>query len=290
MLTMLSEAATFVAKSSPDRNYVQAVANVRSFVIWIESQPTPTPVPDSPRSGDAASALKAIKADSMNWINQIYPTCINLPKTFASANDQISPDLTLLTSLAQQLSSNPGNQSLHDGVANAADSLAATVAGLQGQASNLAASLSSFAGAIKEDIDRLNGAFNGVQQDIGNENWNLHNQYGELSHLKNQTCPNQNDINACRQRIEQIESFFSQMNQIAGQVQQAASQAAGACTGLNFMAGYWSRASDDGRQVALALRKAAADPPSILQLDLQSASQAWSQTSSLSQQLADQFS
>ncbi len=290
MLSALSTAATFVAQSTPDQNYVKAVANVRSFVNWIEGQPTPATVPDSPHSGAAASAFTTTKTDSMKWINQIYPTCINLPKAFASANDQVAPNLTLLASLAQQLGSDPNNQSLRDGVVNAVNSLAATVTGLQGQASNLAAALASFAGALKGDIDQLNGAFSGVQQDISNETMNLSNQIGQLSHLQNQTCPDQGAINACQQRIQQIQSFLGQMNQVTGQLQQAMSQAATACAGLNFMAGYWNTVSDDGRQVAVALRKATSDTAFVLRIDLQSASQAWSQTLSLSQQLADQFS
>lgn len=286
----VSQIAATLSQTPANQIYVQSVAQIRSFVGWIEDQQTPAPVPGSPNSPQAINALTQMKSDSMQWINQIYPQCIELPQAFVAADSQITPSLNTLVSLAQQLSTQPDNQNLHNDIVQAATSLSTTVGGLQNQVGGLVGSIGSSGSALLQDTNSVGTAMAGMAQDIGNERNNIYQLQGQLNHLENQTCPSKNDISACKQNIVNAQNALTQMISLITLLQQASQQASPASNGLSYMAGYWSTLQADARQVVVALGQVASDPPAVLNLDLQNAVQSWSQTLALSQQLVAQSS
>lgn len=281
----ISGIAMTLAQTPSNQIYVQSVSQIRSFVGWLEDQQTPPPLPDSPDSPQAINAFSQMKTDTMQWINSIYPQCIELPQAFVSADSQITPSLNTLVSLAQQLTSQPTNQNLHNAIVQAATSLSTTIQGLNNQVGSLVGSLASSSTALSQDSSSVGTATVGMNQDVNNELNNIYQLQGQLTHLQNQTCPSQSAINACQQNIANAQSALNQMQNLSGLLQQAGQQASAAANGLSYMAGYWSTVQTDAQQVIGALGKLASDPPAVLNLDLQNAAQSWSQTLALSQQL-----
>jgi hypothetical protein len=286
----ISSLAKTLSQMSADQLYVQSVNDIRSFVGWIQSVSTPAAGPDSPNSPGAVNAFAQMKTDSSTWINTIYPQSLELPTNFVAADSQITPALNTLSSLAQQLIAQPDSQTLHAAIVQAATALSATVSGLQTQVTGLVGALGSSAQELGQDSNAVGNALAGLQQDMNNEAYSMNQLQGQLNYLEHQNCPNQNDINACLEDIQQGQQALNQIQQLAGLLNQASSMAFQAATGLNYMAGYWSALQADAQSMIDALAKVAQDAPAVLTLDLQFAAQSWARTLANAQQIVTQSS
>ena len=151
----------------------------------------------------------------------------------------------------------------------------------------LVTALDGFSRTLAADQQNLGNAVNALYDDMGNLQEQLSQLNGELA-LQYGTFDTsgaeqtQADIQSTNDQLQQTQNLYSFCAQ-------AGSGASSALQGLDYLAGYWGSVSTQAGQVVPILQQVSNDPASVVQLDLQAASQAWAQLLTLSQQTAGQF-
>lgn len=272
--------------SSPEM-YAQSVNDIQTAVSTLESQTVPSYAEADDAYKQAASAFTQMKTDAMQWVNQVHPADMTMPTVVVSAGSTITSALASLTTAAAQLAGDLSNQALQQTIADQATALATDVSTLQGKISTLVTALDGFSRTLAADQQNLGNAVNALYDDMGNLQEQLSQLNGELA-LQYGTFDTsgaeqtQADIQSTNDQLQQTQNLYSFCAQ-------AGSGASSALQGLDYLAGYWGSVSTQAGQVVPILQQVSNDPASVVQLDLQAASQAWAQLLTLSQQTAGQF-
>src|SRR5262249_44288059 len=146
---------------------------------------------------------------ALQWTNQVFPACLNMPANIVAWNPQVSGGIATLQQAAAQLQSQPSNSQLLTAVQSNARSLLTLVTGYTGQVSALAQSLQAFAQALQGDQTAAVQTIGTLQQQIGADNAQLASLYGKLHKLQNATCPSASAISQCSQQIAQVQGQIS---------------------------------------------------------------------------------
>jgi hypothetical protein len=266
---------TSFAAMAPNQQYLQSVQAITGYNQFITDQSVPGGLPGDPAIGQAATALTQSRQVSMTWFNQVYPSCLNLPQNITSESGGITSGLQELTSLASQLAGDPGNTQLAQAVTSTATHLAGTVNQLQTGCSGMGGTLGQYASSLQQAVQGLASSLAGLQSLTYAENAQLCNDIAQLNSLEHATCPNQSDIDAAQNVVSNDQQTLAATSNFAAQINGCGQSAGGAASGLSYLAGYWMQLSTLAGQAVQALQRVSGEPAVVIQLDLQTASNAW---------------
>jgi hypothetical protein len=160
-------------------------------------------------------------------------------------------------------------------VTSTAGQLAGQVSQLQTGCSGMGTTLNQYAGSLQQAAQGLMSALGGLQSLMINQHNQLCNDYAQLNSLQHATCPNQNDINAAQQAVNNDLQALGNTNTFTEQSNNCGQSAGGAVSGLSYLAGYWLQLGTLAGQALSALQQVSGQPATVIQLDLQTASNAW---------------
>jgi len=265
----------FVA-SGQNNAYSQSVSAICSFANWIASQTLP-PDPGLPSYATITAPFNKAKADALQWFNQVYPACIQIAQQIEDNGTTVSPQVSLLITLAGQLQSQPSNQQLLSQIVQGAGALNASVTQLGTAITKIVSPLQASAGTVNNDGNGMAGQLNVLVQLATQLNQDLGQLYGQLHSLQSATCPSQGDINACNAQIQQTNAQYSTANALEAVLGQAVQSAQGAVQGLSYLAQYWATVAQSAAAVTSALTAVTSAPAALLKIDLTTAQQGWNQ-------------
>jgi len=266
---------TAFAALAPDQQYLQSVQAITGYNQFITGQSAPGNLPASPAIDQSATALTNARTVSMNWFNQVYPACLDVPQTITGGSAAITGGLQELTSLASQLAADPGNQQLSQAVASTAGQLTGEVTALQSSCAGLGNTLSQYAGSLQSAVGGLQSSLGGLQGLLNQLNAQLCQDIARLNSLQHATCPNQGDINAAAGVVQNDQQALANTANFANQLNQCGQSAGAALSGLSYLAGTWNQLAALAENAVQALQSINGQPAVVIQLDLQQASQAW---------------
>lgn len=262
-------------------SFVQAVGEIQSYSTWIASQSI---------SGDQtlSTILQTVKTHASDWYNTIYPTYLNMPSTILTSGQEISGDLTMLISLAQQMQTGT-SQTLEQQVQQYAKSLTATLQSLQSKTGALATALTTFQTDLTGDSGNMLGGMRYIQNQIQSVNQQLANSYGQLHSLKSAACPDKDKINACENTINLLTQRLQGYQNDGNLFQQGIAQVQNAISGAAYLASFWQGINTDIANCIQGLANIANDPPAVLLTDLQNNQKNWNNLAAILQQISQQI-
>ena len=266
---------TAFAALAPNQQYLQSVQAITSYNQFITNQSAPGGLSNDPAIGQATSALTQSRQVSLNWFNQVYPACLNVPANITSESGGITGLLQELTSLAGQLAADPGNAQLAKAVTSTAGQLAGEVSQLQTSCAGLGNTLSQYATSLQQAAQGLLTCLGGLQSLISAQHAQLCQDIAQLNSLQHATCPNQGDITAAEHLVQNDQQTMISTGNFADQIDSCGQSAGGAVSGLNYLAGYWVQLAGLAGTSLQALQQLSGQPASVIQLDLQTAGKAW---------------
>jgi hypothetical protein len=266
---------TAFAALAPNQQYLQSVQAITGYNQFITNQSVPGSLPNDPAIVQATAALTQSRQVSLTWFNQVYPACLNVPQNITSESGAITGLLQELTSLAAQLAADPGNTQLAQAVTTTAGQLAGEVSALQISCTGLGGTLSQYGSSLQQAAQGLLTTFGGLQSLISSQHAQLCRDIAQLNSLQNATCPNQGDISAAQRLVVNDQQTLGSTSNFAQQIDSCGQSAGGAVSGLNYLAGYWVQLGGLAGTSLQALQQLSGQPASVIQLDLQTAGNAW---------------
>jgi hypothetical protein len=260
--------------TSAQTPYTTSVAAITGFSSWIESQPIPANR-NYNNYATVAGALTHLKQDTMAWINQVYPSCLQIVQQIQQANTGISSTLTELQTLAKQLQAQPSDKQLQTAIATAAQSLSSSVAKLDNSIGATLTPLAKSRDSLASDLNSVAQAMQRLMADGQTANQLLYDLQGRLHSLEHATCPSASSISSCSNQIQTVQDELSTISALESPCQQSQQHANAAFQGLSYLAGYWTQAHMMAGQVQTTIGQLTNVPANLLQLDLQAAQQGW---------------
>jgi hypothetical protein len=266
---------TSFAAMAPNQQYLQSVQAITGYNQMITNQSEPAGLPNAAAISQAGTALTQARQVSMNWFNQVYPACLNLPQNITGESSGITTSLQELTTLAGQLAADPGNTPLAQAVTNTANQLTGQVTQLQTNCSGMGNTLNQYAGSLQQAAQGLMSSVGGLQSLMITQHNQWYNDVAQLNSLQHATCPNQSDINAAQTAVNNDQQALAVTDQFTGQINNCGQSAGSAVSGLSYLAGYWMQLGTLANQAVQALQQISGQPAAVIKLDLQTASNAW---------------
>jgi DNA repair exonuclease SbcCD ATPase subunit len=259
----------------------QSTQAISGYVSWIESQV-------SSQAGDQSAAVDQVKNHASGWYNAIYPQYLDMPAFVTSKSTEINNDLNLLIALAAQYPS--AGSSLNSQIEKSASDLTQTVTAISQQATSLGQAIQTFCQNLTGDQHVIVTANNQIQDELGDANSQLSQQYGELHHLQSATCPSKSAIEGCESLIQQIQQKITQLQQAVGLLQSIASQIGNIINAAAYLGSYWTTVGSDAGTCLQSLGLLSTNPAIIGQVDLSGAQQRWNNLVQQFQLTAQQLS
>jgi uncharacterized protein YukE len=266
--------AAFTALA-PDQRYLASVSEITNYSSTVASQSPPPGLPNQPGISQGIQALSAAKNASLQWFNQVYPACLNVPQTIVSQAGSITASLATLSTVAGQYASDPTNSQLATAITNEANTLCSQVQTLQTNCAALGSSLTGYAGAMQSVVQQLQSSIGSLQGTMCTLEAQLNQDLGNLDSLEHATCPSSSDIQAAENVVQTDQQYLMATNTFINQLNSFGQGANGALAGLSYLAGTWTQLAQIAETSVSALGQVANQPAAVIQLDLQNASQGW---------------
>ena len=266
---------TAFAALAPNQQYLQSVQAITSYNQFITNQSAPSGLSSDPAIGQATAALTQSRQVSLNWFNQVYPACLNVPANITSESGGITGLLQELTNLAGQLAADPSSTQLATAVTSTASQLAGEVTQLQTGCTGLGNTLSQYGSSLQQAAQGLLSSLGGLQSLLSAQHAQLYNDIAQVNSLQHATCPNQGDINAAEHVVQNDQQTILSTDDFAQQIYSCGQSAGGAVSGLSYLAGYWIQLGGLAGTALQALQQLSGQPGRVIQMDLQTAGNAW---------------
>jgi hypothetical protein len=264
-----------MAEAAPDQAYVGAVAAITSFADGVSSQGEPI-VPPFEECKDAATVLAEVKGVAADWINDVYPQLLEVPRTIVAQKDAVASGLATLVSVAQQVEANPGDAQLGEQFSKAAKRLGETVAPRVAEVHQLAAAVAGFAGAVNGGLGE---ACQRSCAEMGLREAALANQRARdeavLQSAREAFCPSESEEEAAEAALRSDGESIGQVTAFIEQMQGDVSLTQGAANGLAYATGRWQTLDAQAQAAIATLEKIQSDPVGSLAVDLAAAQQGW---------------
>ncbi len=274
--------------NSPSGSYTQSISSICDFVSWLESQ-APAPYPANAPYTNAFNTFNTIKQDAMKWFNSIYPNCIKVLDSISFADSQITPGLDTMLSVAEQLKTDSENTALHNILIGNAQMLYTEILKIKVEGDEIETASDNFFNDINKDFMELSNTHNGLTQELQAQQNNLSSLYAKLHAIASKSCPSQGDINACKSQIENQQALVNTLTNLMGLMSKAMSMASLTLQGLTYLKNFWHLVTYDTTRCLTILNATTTDPTVALEVDVQSAQNAWKELYNIASQTLAQL-